>query len=412
MTETDDYSRWPSTAYEELPWHRDLDELRLLSKTARRRIGSTYRSSLPLHIAARPVDIPRDRQLRLEDLTARLARFDEQQALRGYDLPSLLLRSESAASSQIEHLTSSARNVALAELSDDAPHNALLIAGNLAAMRRALTMPGTLSLSDIQAVHKALLERDDYAVSYGGVLRDEPVWIGGTAFSPHGALYVPPRSDLVPAYLDDLVDFAARQDVGPIAKASIVHAQFESIHPFIDGNGRTGRAILHGLLRNEGVLTHATLPVSAGLLHNIDAYMDALSSYHEGDYIAVIDQVIEALDLALAIGEVVAERIDGVFEGWSDRMSERAGSSILRLPAVLVGQPVVTIAYVAERLGITSRAAASVVDRACTYGMLRRFGNRHRGAFYQADELIDILEEISSMVGIRRILAYGGRGGA
>lgn len=222
---------------------------------------------------------------------------------------------------------------------------------------------------------------------------------------PHGALFVPQSPARVAQALDDLVAFAGRGDINPIAKAAIAHAQFETIHPFIDGNGRTGRVLLHRILVLEGVLSRSTLPVSAGLLHDIDAYMKAIESYQQGDPLPIIICVIEALELALVIGGRVSSRIDEIMDEWKVAITERAGSAIWGLPALLAEQPVVTIAFVAERLGITPRAASTLVGRACEYGMLRPLGSRRRGDFFQSDELIDILEEISSMPGIRRVLA-------
>lgn len=384
--------QWPVLAYETLAWERDPDDMAMLSKSARRKIGSTYAAAVPLRIAERDVVVPQGLSTRIADLSARLARFDEMQVRRGYDLPALLLRSESAASSQIEHLTSSVRNVALAELSDDAPRNAREIVGNVAAMRTALAGPGEVTVDAMLDTHRALMSAGGRA--FGGCLREEQVWIGGTPYSPHGALFVPPCASRVPGCLDDLAAFAQRCDLDPIVKAAVFHAQFETIHPFVDGNGRTGRALLHRALRDE-LLRHATLPLSTGLLHSVDAYMDALTAYQQGDPLPCIERLVEALELALAVGGRAARRIDAVLESWREGVSERAGSSIYRLPAVLVEQPVVNTAYVAERLGITPRAAQALVNRACEYGMLRATGNRRRGTFYQADALIDVLEDMA-----------------
>ena len=394
---------WPSVTYEELVWHIDPDERELIPKSARRRIASTYRAAVPAQIAPLHLELPETLSVRIGELLVKLARFDEAQAQRGYDLPALLLRSESAASSQIEHLTSSVRNVALAELTDDAPSNARIVQGNVAAMRAALSLVPDTSVSQILSIHKALI--DPTGASFGGEVRQEQVWVGGTAYSPHGALFVPPSPARVAQALDDLVAFAGRGDINPIAKAAIAHAQFETIHPFIDGNGRTGRVLLHRILVSEGVLSRSALPVSAGLLHDIDAYMKAIESYQQGDPLPIIICVIEALELALVIGGRVSSRIDEIMDEWKVAITERAGSAIWGLPALLAEQPVVTIAFVAERLGITPRAASTLVGRACEYGMLRPLGSRRRGDFFQSDELIDILEEISSMPGIRRVLA-------
>lgn len=351
--------------------------------------------------------IPSELACQIEEVTAQLVRFDEQQSARGYNLPMLLLRSESAASSQIEHLTSSVRNVALAEMSDDAPQNARLVAQNIAAMHCALELSGEMSIDSIVRIHHALMNTDETAAE--DAIRTEQVWIGGGAFSPHGALFVPPAPERVHACLDDLVAFARRDDLNTIVKISLFHAQFETIHPFIDGNGRTGRTLLHNMLRDEGVLRQAVLPVSAGLLHDIDEYMSAISAYQGGNPYAIVEEMLRAFEVAISVGQHVAEGIDGVLELWRERMHERAGSSILRLPEVLVEQPVVTRDYLAEQLHITPRAASNLVERACNYGILRPVDNRKRRAFYQADEIIALLEEISTTQGIRRMVS-GRRG--
>lgn len=395
-------NQWPPISRETQQWMRDPDELALLPKSARRRMLPTYEASIPHLIANRDVILSPQLTARVSDLLVSIARFDGEQMQRGYDLPALLLRSESSASSQIEHLTSSVRNVALAELADESPQNARLVAGNVAAMRKALASQDEITVDSIRDVHRILINWS--GESFGGEPRREQVWVGGTPYSPHGAHYVPPTWQRVPEYLDDIVAFISRDDVDPIVQAAVAHAQFETVHPFIDGNGRTGRVLLHKILRLSGVLLHVTLPLSAGLLHNVDAYMKSLEAYQEGNPIAVVEQLVDALELSLMVGRLVARNLDGVFAGWRGLMTERANSSIHRLPLVLAEQPVVTVTYVAEKMGITTRAAQNLVSRACEYEILRPLGNRRRGVFYQADELIDALEEASSLPSIRRMV--------
>lgn len=399
----DRFDAWPSVTYEERPWARDADFLALIPKSSRRRILPTYEAAVPPAIAGRRLDLPRDMIDRLSETRASLVRFDAKQASRGFDLPALLLRSESAASSQIENLTSSIRNVAMAELSAKAPHNARLIAGNVAAMRKALELPDDLTIKGICDVHRVLMEPG--GALFGGELRNEQVWVGGSGYSPHGAHFVPPHPGRVAACLEDLVAYAAQEGETPLVKAAVVHAQFETVHPFVDGNGRTGRTLLHRVLRREGVLQSSTLPISAGLLHDVDAYMDAIVAYQQGDPLPVIESVALALEQAVVLGEAAADRIAVVLAEWRGRMTERKGARIWDLPAVLVAQPVVNARYVAEHLAMTPRAANNLVDRACEYGILRPVGNAQRGVFYQADELIDVLEEVSDVRGIRRMLA-------
>ena len=392
---------WPGITYETCAWERDPDDLALVPKSRRRKILPTYEAAVPASIAALPVEIPAQLARRIAEVEVSLARFDQAQAARDWPLPALLLRSESSSSSQIERLTSSVRNVALAELSSKAPSNALIIAGNVAAMREALGQSGDIGIDSICAIHDALMRgtREEPG------LRKEQVWIGGSPYSPHGATFVPPHADLVRPCLEDLVAFGAREDISPIAKAAIFHAQFETIHPFTDGNGRTGRALLHRILARDEVLLHAMLPVSAGLLHDVERYMGALDTYHDGAVEPMIECLADALELAAVIGSRIASDVDEVLGGWASANTDRSGSASHRLPALLVEQPVVDVAFVASRLGITDRAARDLVETACERGILAKMGNAKRGAFYQAPDLIAVLEEASSLEGIRRIAA-------
>ena len=392
---------WPGITYETCAWERDPDDLALVPKSRRRKILPTYEAAVPASIAALPVEIPAQLARRIAEVEVSLARFDQAQAARDWPLPALLLRSESSSSSQIERLTSSVRNVALAELSSKAPSNALLIAGNVAAMREALGQSGDIGIDSICAIHDVLMRgtREEPG------LRKEQVWIGGSPYSPHGATFVPPHADLVRSCLEDLVAFGAREDISPIAKAAIFHAQFETIHPFTDGNGRTGRALLHRILARDEVLLHAMLPVSAGLLHDVERYMGALDTYHDGAVEPMIECLADALELAAVIGSRIASDVDEVLGGWASANTDRSGSASHRLPALLVEQPVVDVAFVASRLGITDRAARNLVETACERGILAKMGNAKRGAFYQAPDLIAVLEEASSLEGIRRIAA-------
>ena len=392
---------WPSITYETRTWVRDPNNLALIPKSRRRKILPTYEAAVPASIAALPVDVPAQLVQRIAEMEVSLARFDTAQAAREWSLPALLLRSESSSSSQIERLTSSVRNVALAELSENAPANALIIAGNVAAMREALGRSRKIDTDFICAIQNVLMRETREASG----LRKEQVWIGGSPYSPHGATFVPPHADRVKPSLEDLVLFGRREDVPPVIKAAIFHAQFETIHPFTDGNGRTGRTLLHRMLAADEVLLHTMLPVSAGLLHDVDRYMGALDAYHDGAIEPIIECLADALELAAVIGSRIASDVDEILARWASENTDRTGSASHRLPALLVEQPVVNVAYVASRLGITTRATRSLIEVACERGILAKMGNAKRDSFYQAPDLIAVLEEASIMEGIRRIAA-------
>ena len=133
--------------------------------------------------------------------------------------------------------------------------------------------------------------------------------------------------------------------------------------------------------------------------------MGALDTYHDGAVEPMIECLADALELAAVIGSRIASDVDEVLGGWASANTDRSGSASHRLPALLVEQPVVDVAFVASRLGITDRAARNLVETACERGILAKMGNAKRGAFYQAPDLIAVLEEASSLEGIRRIAA-------
>lgn len=392
-------SNWTPLKYETLKWE-NKDELEYLSRSSKSKILTTYASSLPNTIFDKNVDLSPKFDAAISDLMLNISRFDLLQSQKGFSFPTVLLRSESAASSQIEKLTSSIRNIALAELSPKSPQNAQIVARNVAAMRTALQTPETLSIPAILKIHEALMHpsQDNFA----GEFRKQAVWIGGTVYSPHGAIFVPPHHTRIDYYMEDLIAYSERIDVNPIVKAAILHAQFETIHPFVDGNGRTGRSLIHKSLKDDGILQTAALPVSAGLLNNTDEYMASLIFFQQGDPIPIIEQVFKALELSLVIGEQVSQRISSIIENWESVIDEKKTSSIWKFMYFLIEQPVVNSAYISDKLEMSIRGANKLINRAIDYGILRRIGNEQRGIFYQSDEIISVLDEISDMDTLRR----------
>ena len=250
---------------------------------------------------------------------------------------------------------------------------------------------------NIKNIHQLVLKEidDDNAGKY----RDENVKI-------KGATHIPPDYLIVPELMEKLIiNYEDWKKYHPIIRAALLHGELVKIHPFVDGNGRTGRTLIHKVLRDEGVLTYATLPVSAGLLHNIDAYLDSIAGYQQGDIAGVVSQLADALELSCQVGYRASRELDATMEEWESTMTERRGSRIRELPALLVRQPVVDVAFVARELSISPRAASSLVNKACEYGMIRPMGNRRRGEFYQSDAILAVLDQISDVQGIKRMLS-------
>ena len=365
-----------------------------------------YQAALPLLIAERSVAVPDDLSARISALLVEMARFDVELGQRADNVPTMLLRSESSASSQIDRLTSTAQSVALAELYPKASSDARLVVANMIATQRARELPAGLSLEGIVEIHDLLLDNshlENQTNSAFEKLRQKPVWLGGTSFTPHTALFVPPAFQHVPEYMADLIEFGTRSDLNPVVKAAILYAQFQTVHPFLTTNGQTGRALIHHIFRAEGVLSSTLIPVSVGFLHNIDSLINALQSYREGDPLVIIEELVSALELALFVSRVTETSIESLLEDWDSLVGHRKGSKIRQLPKTLVKQPVVNSAYLADSLGVTQRTATTLILRACEYGMLRHMGKRQRGDFYQSDAIINVLDEINEASTFRNI---------
>lgn len=396
-----DNNKWYTLEYETLEWKSKLD-FQYLSRQQKSKILKTYESSIPDTISDKSISLPNELDAKISDLLVNLARFDVEQSQKGYSFPTMLLRSESAASSQIENLTSSIQNISMAELSDKAPKNAKIIAANVNAMKNALAINDALNIEGIKEIHAALMK--DTIKHIAGNFRESAVWIGGTNFSPHEAIFVPPHYTRINNLMNDLIKFSKRFDLNPIVKAAILHAQFETIHPFVDGNGRTGRALIHKSLKDDGVLKHTSLPISAGLLNNTKEYMNSLKAFQEEIPLPIIEELVSAIETSLVIGNIVSKEISMIIQKWEDKIGERKTSSTYKLIYLLIEQPVINSMYLSDKLNITIRAANQLIDRAIDYGVLTKFGTAQRGIFYQANDIIDIMNLISDNKIIRRYI--------
>lgn len=379
---------WPEITYEAHPWVRSGDEVG--SRRALTQARGEYHAAVPAFIANLPVSLSSATIALADDASQELSRFDAEAGTIAAPFASILLRSESASSSEVENLTSSAKQVALAEIGESGSGNARMVVANVRAMTAAIAMSDNLDESSILAMQDALLR--DSAPEYVGHWRDQQVWIGGGSVSPHAALFVPPHHSRVPALMADVVAFARRTDVPVLAQAAIAHAQFETIHPFPDGNGRTGRALLQGMLRHGRLTRNITVPVSAGLLRDTDAYFGALTKYRAGDANSIVAAVAEACFAAVKNGRALVDDIQDAEKSWDVRVIARSDSSVHRVRKYLLRQPVVNTKTVATELGISDVAAQSAIDRLVEASVLTQMSVGNRNRIWQAPEILDALD--------------------
>ena len=311
----------------------------------------------------------------------------------------MLLRSESAASSQIENLTASARAIGEAELPGaKAKRNAAMVVANTAAMHAAVALSDTVDADAIRAMHRALMVNEPRHTP--GEFRTEPVWIGSGS-TPIGATFVGPRHELIAGAIGDLIAFAHRIDVPALPQIAVAHAQFETIHPFTDGNGRTGRALVQAMLRNKGLTRQVTVPVSAGLLADTGGYFAALTSYRDGDAASIVERFSRAAVLAIANGRQLVTDIRDIRTAWNGVIAARSDSAVWKVADLLTRRPVVNAVLLAQELGIESTNAHRYLNPLTESGILIETSNGPRNRVWRSPEVLAAIDAFAERAGRR-----------
>lgn len=361
--------------------------------------SGTYHPAVPAKVADLVLDLPPSALAEAESASREITRFDAELGDEIAPFAAVLMRSESAASSQIENLTASARAIAEAELpGGKAKRNAEMIVANTTAMQAAIALSDTVDTDAILTMHRALMASEPRHTP--GEFRTEPVWIGGGS-TPIGATFVGPRHELIPGAIDDLLTFARRADVPALPQIAVAHAQFETIHPFTDGNGRTGRALVQAMLRNKGLTHQVTVPISAGLLADTDSYFAALTAYRDGDAAPITEGFSQASVLAIANGRQLVTEIRGIRERWNDVITARSDSAVWKVADLLTRRPVVNAALLAQELGIESTNAHRYLNPLAEAGILVRTTSGPRSRVWRSPEVLAALDAFADRAGRR-----------
>jgi Fic family protein len=326
-----------------------------------------------------------------------------------------LLRSEAIASSLIEGIAPSPQQVALAELAQEEDvrgfsEQAKLVANNITILRHAsreLVDADRVGVDDIVSLHSALLPNEQH---HG--LRTVQNWIGGSSWHPLEATFVPPVSGHVAPLMEDLAEYMNASLHAPLVQAALVHAQFDTIHPFADGNGRVGRALIHTVLARRGLAPRAVLPVSLVLSTLRDSYVRGLSAYrYVGDpngadavtgVEAWLGTFLEACLAAAAQATQLAQEVTELEASWQariaahraavgKRMAPRADSATAHILTRLTEVPVMTTATALRILHISFPAARAALENLAEAGVLRRKTVDRGSTAYIAHEVLDLI---------------------
>lgn len=309
-----------------------------------------------------------------------------------------LLRAESVASSRIEGLVLSQRRLARAEAEepDARDETARSVLGNVVAMEHAVALGAgakPLRLRDVLDIHRHLMLATT-TPEIAGKLRDRQNWIGGNAFNPGRADFVPPPPERVKALMDDLVAFMNRTDLPPVVQAAIAHAHFETIHPFADGNGRVGRALIHVILRRRGLAPRYVPPVSLVLAADAKAYVGGLTAFREDRPAEWVLLFALGIERAAAKASELALRLAELQERWRERAGRpRRHSSAEALIIELPAHPIVTVATAQAFLGRSKQAVNEAISALADKGVLHAITLAKRNRAWEARDLFDLIND-------------------
>ncbi|GAA0995317.1 Fic family protein [Acrocarpospora macrocephala] len=399
--------------YQEALWAAVWD-----APSKKHRRGGVYRPYVPDPLVGRSLVLGPQLARDVAKVEGKVQRLVAHPAIHGLEgFARFLLRSEALASSRIEGLQTSPQQVALAELAgqDDGVSKgftatARLVANNVTAIRQAVTelvAVDAVSVDDIVALHRVLLPDERH---HG--LRGMQNWVGGGVWHPLDAEFVPPPPEYVQPLMDDLAAYVNGAQHAALVQAALAHAQFETIHPFTDGNGRVGRALIHTVLARRGLTRSAILPISLVLLTQSDAYVAGLTAYRyrgeasspeaESGLARWLEVFLEATSTAVEQADTFADDLIELHEEWVERLQRfrisrnlrpapRADSAVARLLGLLPAAPVVTARTVERLLRVTHPAARQALEELAGAGILAPKQLERNTTGYLARQVFDLL---------------------
>jgi len=367
-------------------------------QTRAERSPGRFRAYVPDPIAEHEPALTGAMSQRLSEADAAVVNLNRLDAGRAHQVEALarqLLRQESLASSRIEGLLISHRRIGEAGFDPRgaSDQRALEVLANIEAMEQAIRIGaagGTITGDAIVDLHRTLMAATQPNIA--GFVRDKQNWVGGRFHTPVGADFIPPPASEVLPLLEDLASFLNRDDLPATLQAALAHAQFETIHPFPDGNGRVGRCLIHVVFRRRGIADHHVPPISLLMATAVDSYVKALTAYrgdHEADWTAYFSQTTIA---AAHAGEEFADQLTALQAEWLEKARTRRGSAAEKLIEALPAQPVIDVAKAAELAAVSEEAARQALNLLEEREVLKQIGKRRWGRVWEARGLWNLLD--------------------
>jgi len=321
-------------------------------------------------------------------------------------LARLLLRTESIASSKVEGMQVGIRQLARAESKFETGRKAsatiLEVLGNIDAMQLAVDEAAKdekFSVEHIAEIHSRLMANAPNS-HIAGVVRKSQNWIGGNDYNPCGADFIPPPPEFVESLLNDLCGAAVDDSLPPLVQAAMVHAQFETIHPFEDGNGRTGRALTHVLLRRRGIAAAYVPPISVVLASDRESYIQGLTGFRSGAVGPWIEHFAAAAARAAGLAADYLAAVTRLMDEWRRQLAEgpapRSDAAAWAVIEVLPAHPVITAPVAAAATGRAKAAVHQAIKQLSDCGVLEALSESKRNRSWEAVGLLELLEGLES----------------
>lgn len=335
----------------------------------------------------------------LEKAAVSVASLDVTAGTRMAAISGFLLRSEAVSSSKIEHVDANRNDYAKAMIGLKASENArsmVAVADAVQFMIDDAGKSGMVRLESLLQAHHTLMKDDPVDWKHAGKIRDVQNWIGGSDYSPRGAVHVPPSPEMVSELMEDLMAFCNRDDVPIMAQAAIAHAQFESIHPFTDGNGRIGRALIGAISRRRGLTKNTVTPIASAMVADVHRYFTLVNNYRTGDVDPfVLYLANSALRAADAARESVAA-LDALPAMWLEMSKPRKGSAEEKIIPWLLERPVVEANHAAHIAGVAETSVYGALERLTTAGVITPITQSKRSKAWAAEEVLDEVDRLNA----------------
>jgi Fic family protein len=388
---------WVACDYKNLPWRQ------LVRAGSRQdRMVRSIKVCIPSKIAMRKFSLDSDLVSRSESAISAVFALDNAHGQTLKSLDRLLVRAESIASSKIENLHATSEEYARALYGNNSNSSAVaMVAGTntLIALIASVGSGKTITESAIKIAHRTLMKDVSREQESAGEYRRVQNWIDGSNHSPLDAIFVPPPPENIESLMKDLLAFANREDVPVLAQAAITHAQFETIHPFTDGNGRIGRALVNAILRRRRVTTRVVVPIASFLVANRKVYFDDLNKYRDGHIESLLTRFASAANIASVEAGRMVTTLSELPPTWRKKLGTvRSGGSTSQLLEVLISNPVFSAEELVGVIGKNPTSIYNAISRLHGVAILTPLSDRKRNQIWGVTDVLHELEELDHRI--------------